>query len=196
MAPKKHADATQAHFEPELRDARSEGDPMSELNLKPHLNGSGKMSLDIESASPLKNFLQTYGIIIGAIFGIVGSLVAAGFILKPATTNSVEDLRASFSNYVEKHDKLDFLRENYLKEHLQEITFSLKELLDRSRNTEIQTAKTDAKIEDVVRFLSASRSAMPLFTSPPSLPALPAPKATAPAPKASKGEPVTITEPN
>ena len=132
-----------------------EGTPVT-TSTQPRLNGSVNVALEGPPEDhAIVSFLKSYGtIILAAAFGVLGSLAAAGFIMKPATSASVDDLKSSVATFIENHNKLDFVKDNFLKEHLQEINFGLKELLSRSRQTELQQARTDAKVEDVMRLLT------------------------------------------
>ena len=176
MAPYYKADAAQAPVlnEPELRAASSEGEPMATPST-PHLNGSGNMAVHDEQDHAFIAFLRGFGpVILAAAFGVIASLAAAGFIMKPATTAYVDDLKTSVSTFIENHNKLDFVKDNFLKQHLQEINFSLRELLDRSRQTEIQQARTDAKVEDVMRLLTNAPAPSPSQSPLKALPKKPA----------------------
>ena len=126
-----------------------------------HINGNGKLSLDMEPSSTQKSLLDHYGAVLltmtlTAVFGIAASLITAGFVLKPATSASVEDLRTSFTAYIDRDEKIEAIKENLLKDQLKDINSGLTELLNRSRSVEIQQVKTDAKVEDIMRFLSSS----------------------------------------
>ena len=165
-----------------------EGTPVTTPHSIPKLNGTGNLAVEGPPEDhEIVGFLKSYGtIFLAAAFGILGSLAAAGFIMKPATTASVDDLKTSLTTFIENHNKIDFVKDNFLKDRLQEITFSLKELLDRSRTTELQQAKTDAKIEDVMRILIVPQSLS--TSSPPPNPAF--------SRKLPKTKPAAIGDPN
>ena len=171
------ADRAQAQEEPGLPWSASvdEGTPVTTYTTQPRLNGTGNPSVNEQDDHVFITFLRGFGpIILAVAFGIVGSLVAAGFIMRPATTASVDDLKSSVSTFIENHNKLDFVKDNFLKQHLQEINFSLRELLDRSRQTEIQQARTDAKVEDVMRLLTNAPAPSPSQSPLKALPKKPA----------------------
>jgi hypothetical protein len=163
MVPQIKPDTDRDETRPDPDNKSLEATLMDEF-VPPHSNANGKLSIEVPPQEfALFEFLRSYGaIMLAAGFGVLGSLAAAGFIAKPATSTSVDELKSTLTTYIDSHEKIDLVRTETLTKDLKEVNASLRDLLDRARLEEIHQAKLEAKVEDVIRIL-----AIPAVPPPP-----------------------------
>ena len=130
---------TQAHIaehEPESLAKSACTEAQMTESISTHLNGSDKLVMQATEQPALKSALQSSTpYIIGAIFAIIGSfitsLVASGFIEKPATQSSVVELKDTLSTYISHHDQIHIITNDALKSQLNTIQHSIETITDR-----------------------------------------------------------------
>lgn len=164
-------------------EARSKtlGSPSEDVT-EPYLNGSGGNSVINEAEDHalialLKNIVP---IVLAIGLGVIGSLAAAGFIGRPATTAALDELKESFLAYVKHHNELDETREKAITFQLNEISSSLRIISERSHQTELSLAEIKGALGFKQPILPQASPSLSLEDPEPTTPARkPKPKAPA-----------------